>query len=94
MTSAQGQLQNLRKIGKLKAELPNQVEFDGLVMSAKRKLPTHRRKHVFEPARLYVENEVFALLRHARKISYALRSLLAPIQALAFAGSRGAPSTR
>jgi len=39
MSSAQEQLQNLQKIGKLKAEPPNQVEFDGLVMSAKRKLP-------------------------------------------------------
>jgi len=39
MLSAQEQLQNLQKIGKLKAEPPNQVEFDGLVMSAKRKLP-------------------------------------------------------
>ena len=39
MSSAQEQLQNLQKIGRLKAEPPNQVEFDGLVMSAKRKLP-------------------------------------------------------
>ncbi len=39
MSSAQEQLQNLQKIGKLKAEAPNQSEFDGLVRSAKRKLP-------------------------------------------------------
>ena len=39
MTSAQENLQNLQKIGKLKAEPPNQVEFDGLLRSAKRKLP-------------------------------------------------------
>lgn len=39
MPSAQDQLQNLQKIGKLKAEPPNQVEFEGLVRSAKRKLP-------------------------------------------------------
>lgn len=38
MPSAQEQLQNLQKIGKLKAEPPNQAEFDGLVGSAKRKL--------------------------------------------------------
>ncbi len=38
MSSAQEQLQNLQKIGKLKAEPPDQLEFDGLVMSAKRKL--------------------------------------------------------
>lgn len=37
MSSAQEQLQNLQKIGKLKAEPPNQAEFDGLVRSAKRK---------------------------------------------------------
>lgn len=39
MTSAQENLQNLQKIGKLKAEPPDQVEFDGLLKSAKRKLP-------------------------------------------------------
>lgn len=39
MPSAQEQLQNLQKTGKLKAEPPNQAEFDGLVGSAKRKLP-------------------------------------------------------
>jgi hypothetical protein len=39
MTSAQENLQNLQKIGKLKPEPPNQVEFDGLLRSAKRKLP-------------------------------------------------------
>lgn len=39
MSSAQEQLQNLQRIGKLKAEPPNQTEFDGLVRSAKRKLP-------------------------------------------------------
>ena len=39
MSSAQEQLLNLQKIGKLKAEPPNQDEFDGLVRSAKRKLP-------------------------------------------------------
>ena len=39
MTSAQEQLQNLQKIGKLKDEPPDQAEFDGLVRSAKRKLP-------------------------------------------------------
>ena len=36
---AHEQLQNLQKIGKLKAEPPDQVEFDGLVRSATRKLP-------------------------------------------------------
>ncbi len=39
MSSAQEQLQSLQKIGKLKAEPPDQIEFDGLVKSAKRKLP-------------------------------------------------------
>jgi len=39
MSPAQEQLQNLQKVGKLKAEPPNQAEFDGLVRSAKRKLP-------------------------------------------------------
>lgn len=39
MSSAQEQLQNLQKIGKLKVEPPDQAEFDGLVSSAKRKLP-------------------------------------------------------
>lgn len=39
MSSAQEQLQNLQKIGKLKAEPPHQPEIDGLVRSAKRKLP-------------------------------------------------------
>lgn len=35
----QQKLQSLAKIGKLKAEPPGQAEFDGLVRSAKRKLP-------------------------------------------------------
>lgn len=35
----QQKLQSLAKIGKLKAEPPDQAEFDGLVRSAKRKLP-------------------------------------------------------
>lgn len=39
MTSDQENLQNLQKIGKLKAEPPDQAEFDGLLRSAKRKLP-------------------------------------------------------
>lgn len=39
MSSPQENLQNLLKIGKLKAEPPNQSEFDRLVMSARRKLP-------------------------------------------------------
>lgn len=38
MPSAQENLQNLLKIGKLKAEAPDQKEFDGLVGSAGRKL--------------------------------------------------------
>ena len=36
---AQQKLQNLAKTGKLKAEPPDQAEFNGLVKSAKRKLP-------------------------------------------------------
>jgi hypothetical protein len=36
---ARQKLQNLAKIGKLKAEPPDQAEFDGLVRSAIRKLP-------------------------------------------------------
>jgi hypothetical protein len=32
-------LQNLEKVGKLKAEPPDQAEFDGLLRSAGRKLP-------------------------------------------------------
>ena len=39
MTSPQETLQNLAKIGKLKAEPPDQAEFDGLVRSAGKKLP-------------------------------------------------------
>ena len=39
MPSPQENLQNLQKIGKLKAEPPSQAEFDGLVRSARRKLP-------------------------------------------------------
>jgi len=39
MTSTRETLQNLAKIGKLKAEPPDQGEFDGLVRSASRKLP-------------------------------------------------------
>ena len=38
MSSSQENLRNLQKIGKLKAEPPDQVEFDGLVASAERKL--------------------------------------------------------
>ncbi len=39
MTSPPAALQKLEKIGKLKAEPPDQAEFDGLVRSARRKLP-------------------------------------------------------
>lgn len=39
MTFPQEAQQNLAKTGKLKAEPPDQAEFDGLVKSAKRKLP-------------------------------------------------------
>ncbi|MBI4990209.1 MAG: hypothetical protein HZC23_15450 [Rhodocyclales bacterium] len=39
MPSPQESLQNLQKIGQIKAEPPDQVEFDGLVRSARRKLP-------------------------------------------------------
>lgn len=39
MTSPREKLQNLAKTGKLKAEPPDQNEFDGLVRSAGRKLP-------------------------------------------------------
>ncbi len=39
MTSSQESLQNLRKIGKLKAEPLDQVEFDKLVGSGKSMLP-------------------------------------------------------
>ena len=39
MPSGLENLQNLQKIHKLKAEPPDQVEFDGLVRSAQRKLP-------------------------------------------------------
>ena len=39
MTSPREALQNLVKIGKPKAEPPDQSEFDGLVRSAGRKLP-------------------------------------------------------
>ena len=42
MPSAQENLQNLLKIGKLKAEPPDQKEFDGLVNSAGRKLLSRR----------------------------------------------------
>ena len=42
MTSPLEALQNLVKIGKLKAEPPDQAEFDGLVRSAGRKLPDAR----------------------------------------------------
>ena len=38
MTSSQGKLQNLEKIGSLKSEPPDQAEFDGLVKSAEKKL--------------------------------------------------------
>lgn len=39
MSSPQENLQKLQKIGTLKAEPPDQTEFDGLVRSARRKLP-------------------------------------------------------
>jgi len=39
MQSPQENLLNLQKIGKLKAEPPDQAEFAGLIGSAKRKLP-------------------------------------------------------
>ncbi len=39
MTSPRETLQNLAKIGKLKAEPPDQAEFDGLLRSARNKLP-------------------------------------------------------
>ena len=38
MSSSRENLRNLQKVGKLKAEPPDQVEFDGLVASAERKL--------------------------------------------------------
>jgi hypothetical protein len=38
MTSLREALQNLAKVGKLKAEAPNQGEFNGLIRSAQRKL--------------------------------------------------------
>ena len=39
MSSPRENLQNLQKIGKLKAEPPDQAEFDGLLRSARKKLP-------------------------------------------------------
>jgi len=42
MTSPLEALQNLVRIGKLKAEPPDQTEFDGLIRSAARKLPDAR----------------------------------------------------
>ncbi len=39
MPSPQENLLNLQKIGKLKAEPPDKIEFEGLVRSASRKLP-------------------------------------------------------
>ena len=39
MPSPEESLRNLLKIGKLKSEPPHQAEFDGLIKSAKRKLP-------------------------------------------------------
>ena len=42
MTSPRENLQNLLKIGQLKAEPPDQTEFDGLVKSARRMLPDAR----------------------------------------------------
>lgn len=39
MQSPRESLQNLQKIGQLKAERPDQAEFDGLLRSASRKLP-------------------------------------------------------
>ena len=39
MPSHQENLLNLQKIGKLKAEPPDKAEFEGLIRSAKRKLP-------------------------------------------------------
>lgn len=39
MSSPQENLRNLQKIGKLKAEPPDQAEFDGLLRSARKKLP-------------------------------------------------------
>ena len=39
MTSPRETLQNLAKIGKLKAEPPDQAEFDGLLRSARNRLP-------------------------------------------------------
>jgi len=46
MPSPQENLQNLQKIGKLKAEPPDQGEFDGLVRSAGRKLPDASRRQL------------------------------------------------
>jgi len=42
MSSPLERLQNLARAGKLKAEPPDQAEFDGLVRSAGRKLPDAR----------------------------------------------------
>ena len=39
MTSPRETLQNLARIGKLKAEPPDQAEFDGLLRSARNRLP-------------------------------------------------------
>ena len=51
MTSPLEALQNLVKIGKLKAEPPDQAEFDGLVRSAGRKLPDARNPGVSPDSR-------------------------------------------
>jgi len=54
MTSPQEALQNLGKIGKLKAEPPDQAEFNGLVRSAKRKLPDAQNSGLSPDSRFIV----------------------------------------
>ena len=67
MPSAQENLQNLLKIGKLKAEPPDQKEFDGLVNSAGRKLPDAENPSLSPDSRF--------ILAYDAAHSYALAAL-------------------
>jgi len=51
MPSAIEHLQNLLRTGKLKAEPPDQVEFQGLIRSAERKLPDAQNASLSEDSR-------------------------------------------
>ena len=71
---AHEQLQNLQKIGKLKAEPPDQVEFDGLVRSATRKLPDAENQALSPDSRFILAYDAAHSLALAARRWHGFRS--------------------